>query len=655
MKHIAAIALLFSLASSLSAIEVGGVLFVDLDAASYTTGDFSWTNNGTYGDFDVIGAPMSGLIESTPVVWFDGVQDAFIGADVAPDGLVGEEPTTTIEAWVFNPAVASEETIVAWGDRGGPDGSNMSFNYGTNSDFGAVGHWGDDYDVGWNGTPKAEQWHHMAYSFDGTTARVYLDGVLNNEKDMPDLETFDGSAIAIAAQWQKGGGSLDNGRRGSLAIGRLRVHDEPLSAEQITANYNEELSAFIGPPLPEPTELLARPIHRYNFNNPAGNASEETIVDLEGNASGEVVGEDAVMFTGTQLQLGGGTSDFAPYVDLPNGIISSLTDATIEGWVTIEAAENTPRIFSFGSSTAGELLEVGGEGTDQDVFAYSAARGENIDRQNISLKNLDPDSAGAEGDIGFQETLNTTVQAELNEEFHFALVYDSDGGAEGTPVILQYRNGELASTLDVTIALENLSDVNNFLGRSNDTSETNFAGLFNEFRIYDYALSQTELLGNIEAGPDVVNVGGRVAGDYNDNGVLDAGDLDLQSQQIGSNDANFDLTGDGSVDFADRLTWVKDLANTWIGDANLDGEFNSGDFVQVFGASLFETQRPATWDQGDWNGDGVFDSGDFVAAFTDGGYEKGARPAAAVPEPGTSMIALLAFVGFLFRGVRLAR
>ena len=30
------------------------------------------------------------------------------------------------------------------------------------------------------------------------------------------------------------------------------------------------------------------------------------------------------------------------------------------------------------------------------------------------------------------------------------------------------------------------------------------------------------------------------------------------------------------------MIWVNDLKNTWIGDANLDLEFNSGDMVQVF-------------------------------------------------------------------------
>ena len=54
--------------------------------------------------------------------------------------------------------------------------------------------------------------------------------------------------------------------------------------------------------------------------------------------------------------------------------------------------------------------------------------------------------------------------------------------------------------------------------------------------------------------------------------------------------AEYDLNGDGVVDFEDRKLWVEDSAfkNTWIGDANLDLEFNSCDMVQVFAAGKYE-------------------------------------------------------------------
>ena len=89
------------------------------------------------------------------------------------------------------------------------------------------------------------------------------------------------------------------------------------------------------------------------------------------------------------------------------------------------------------------------------------------------------------------------------------------------------------------------------------------------------------------------------------------------------------------------------MKRVWVGDSDLNGVFNSGDFVQVFAAGKYETGQTATWDEGDWNGDLRFDSGDFVAAFADGGYEAGPRPAAvqAIPEPNSLTLSLLSLVG----------
>ena len=147
---------------------------------------------------------------------------------------------------------------------------------------------------------------------------------------------------------------------------------------------------------------------------------------------------------------------------------------------------------------------------------------------------------------------------------------------------------------------------------------------------------------------------GGTLGDFNGDGVLDGADADMLTVEAsnGTNTAAFDLDGSGTVDEADIAFWVKELKNTWIGDANLDGEFNSGDFVVTFTAGRFETNTPATWSTGDWNGDGVFSSGDFVAAFTDGGFEIGPRVAAAVPEPASGTALLLLIVGSFTRCVR---
>jgi hypothetical protein len=142
--------------------------------------------------------------------------------------------------------------------------------------------------------------------------------------------------------------------------------------------------------------------------------------------------------------------------------------------------------------------------------------------------------------------------------------------------------------------------------------------------------------------------GAGLIGDYNANGVLDAADLDLQAAAMmgGANPAEFDLNGDSLVDINDREQWVNVLRNTFMGDANLDGEFNSSDFVTVFVAGKYETGAAALWAEGDWNGDGVFNSSDFVIAFVGGGYENGPRAGvSAVPEPGSVTLALMGLLG----------
>jgi hypothetical protein len=131
-------------------------------------------------------------------------------------------------------------------------------------------------------------------------------------------------------------------------------------------------------------------------------------------------------------------------------------------------------------------------------------------------------------------------------------------------------------------------------------------------------------------------------GDFNANGLLDIEDLNrLLQATVEGFSPQFDLNGDGRLNQADRSRWVVDLRRTWIGDANLDGLFGTGDLLLVFQAGKFETAAMALWQEGDWDGDLRFSTGDLVTAFQDAGFERGpraARPAAAasaaaVPEP----------------------
>ena len=136
----------------------------------------------------------------------------------------------------------------------------------------------------------------------------------------------------------------------------------------------------------------------------------------------------------------------------------------------------------------------------------------------------------------------------------------------------------------------------------------------------------------------------RIDGDLNYDSTVDMEDLDILNRNIaiGSTNSRLDLNDDDLNDLSDVHYWVTELKNTWIGDANLDGEFNSGDFVDVFQAGKYEKDELALWSEGDWDADERFGSGDFVVAFQNGGYEMGIKPSVvAVPEPSGLMMLLL--------------
>jgi hypothetical protein len=149
-----------------------------------------------------------------------------------------------------------------------------------------------------------------------------------------------------------------------------------------------------------------------------------------------------------------------------------------------------------------------------------------------------------------------------------------------------------------------------------------------------------------------------IATSFDDFLASDTLDIDVEPPTIdelseairnGSTDARFDIDDNGTVDPDDRGAWVTVLNNTYFGDSNLDGEFNSSDFVVVFTAGEYEDgiAGNSLWSEGDWDGDGDFSSSDFVLAFTGRGYEVGPRAPQAVPEPNSICLVLLGFIAVM--------
>ncbi len=131
-----------------------------------------------------------------------------------------------------------------------------------------------------------------------------------------------------------------------------------------------------------------------------------------------------------------------------------------------------------------------------------------------------------------------------------------------------------------------------------------------------------------------------VGGDFDRNDQWNVADVDALVSAIrsGANDPRYNLTPDFVVDGRDLEVWIHQIKKSYLGDADLNGVFDSSDLTIVFQAGEYEdsTVGNSTWSEGDWDANGDFDSSDLVSAFRDGGYEAGPRAAVAVPEPSSA-------------------
>ena len=102
---------------------------------------------------------------------------------------------------------------------------------------------------------------------------------------------------------------------------------------------------------------------------------------------------------------------------------------------------------------------------------------------------------------GTEEGIDSSWSTVLLQEYHIAVTWESNG--EGG-ILTQYRDGVLTGTRSTTYNTSDMNDVNNWLGRSNWTGDGYFDGDLNEFRIWDNAFSEQNVLDSIALGPDSV-------------------------------------------------------------------------------------------------------------------------------------------------------
>jgi hypothetical protein len=236
-------------------------------------------------------------------------------------------------------------------------------------------------------------------------------------------------------------------------------------------------------------------VNRYSFSG-TGTVIEDSVGDADGTLMQEAAGTAAQ--SGGVLTLPGGITPVAndpskAYVALPTGCLSGLTDATFETWVNwatctgTTCSNNWQRVFDFGAAAGGStgsyiFLTPRANLTNTPVFSASSTMGNNNEL-----------TTGHRVD-------HTMIAAGLH---HFAVVVDGTNAqvrlyVDGMPAtaVNTANTGALAGSL------ASITDTNCWLGRSNFSSDVYFNGSFDEFRIYDAALSASVIAASHTAGKD---------------------------------------------------------------------------------------------------------------------------------------------------------
>jgi hypothetical protein len=231
------------------------------------------------------------------------------------------------------------------------------------------------------------------------------------------------------------------------------------------------------PPSPLETSLL----HRYSFD---GNGT--SALDSKGAAHGQIVGTK--LDGSGSLLLAGERS--GQYVNLPNGLVSGLDNATFEAWLTWQGGGLWQRIFDFGSNSGGE--DVAGSSGIRYVFLTTSSAPDTARDLPSALR-----FAYSQNGVADEDICQGSEAFPIGVPTHVAVVIDHD-----QRLVTLYQAGELVAQCTLTRRLSAIDDVNDWLGHSNFAADVDLAASYDEFRVYSAALSAEQIADSFAAGPD---------------------------------------------------------------------------------------------------------------------------------------------------------
>jgi hypothetical protein len=328
------------------------------------------------------------------------------------------------------------------------------------------------------------------------------------------------------------------------------------------ANWGGFMLEELGSADDDKFKLRCSPRHRYSFNiDPQLGAS--VVYDSVSGAHGTTYDTDGITVV-SDLQLGDGTMDlsFEPQggpwglAKLPTTVMDDKIDISIETWFTYTGMNGdfTPSstvLWRFEGS-GGERFEQMATGSKISPYSFSPDF-----YHNVRLSSLEG-STDADLFTGDNRWAN-------GDEQHIVVTLETGAGTNNTNILSYYLNGMLVKQSLTDVNLSDIDFTELLLGGLPGVAQQFSNGIWEEFRIYDFALTENEVLGNWMNGADALNVMQYMLGDVD-------GDGDVDNVDIGIATGNF--TGAGG---STAMIWCD-------GDMDGDGDIDNQDIGMITGA-----------------------------------------------------------------------
>ena len=151
---------------------------------------------------------------------------------------VGDAAPFSVSAWLYRKAGGDKwmAAVIKISDDGWTDGWGLEHNSGAGS---TIYFFVGDYTVYASATLATETWTHVVGTYDGTTIRIYTDGVLQSSQVQG---SYSAGALAVSIGDDISGSAIDDRWQGN--IDEVKIWDRALSAGEIAQIYASENSGL---------------------------------------------------------------------------------------------------------------------------------------------------------------------------------------------------------------------------------------------------------------------------------------------------------------------------------------------------------------------------------------------------------------------------